>query len=73
MHTALTATLCRTHTGAPLATLDGLPGGSADLTPAELRALAAALERIAADAEAQGTGRHYMSRRRDYLLTTNPA
>lgn len=71
MQNTLTATLCRTRTGAPLATLDGLPGGSAELTPAELRTLAAALERIATDAEAMGTGRHYMARRRDYPL--NPA
>ena len=47
----LTATLTATRTGLPLATVEGLPGGGADLTPAELRDLAAALARIADDAE----------------------
>lgn len=45
------AKLCATRDGRPLATLEGLPGDGADLTPADLRALAAALLRVAADAE----------------------
>ena len=51
MNAALNVTLTRTRDLQPLATVDGLPGGSADLTPAQLRALAAALLRIADDAE----------------------
>ena len=47
----LDAALCSTFDGAPLAVVDGLPGGGAELRPTELRALAAALLRIADDAE----------------------
>jgi hypothetical protein len=53
MNRELTADLCRTRDGQPLATVDGLPGGGADLTPAQLRALAGALLRIADDAQAR--------------------
>jgi len=53
MNTVLDVALTRTRDLQPLATVDGLPGGSADLTPAQLRALAAALLRIADDAEAR--------------------
>jgi hypothetical protein len=67
MDTALTANLTRTHLGAPLATVEGLPGGCADLTPAQLRALAAALEKIATDCEARpASGRHWTPERRSY-------
>ncbi len=70
----LTATLTRTRTGAPLAVVDGLPGGGADLTPEQLRALAAALVLIAADAEsnpARGArGKALPPLRRDYPLPT---
>jgi len=52
MHAPLTATLTRTHDGAPLAVVDNLPGGYAELRPAQLRALAAALLAIAGDCEA---------------------
>ena len=64
---ALTA--CRS--GAPLAVVDGLPGGGAELRPAELRALAAALLRIAADAETrplQRRGKPTPPERRAYAL-----
>ena len=37
---------CTRH-AAPLAVVDGLPGGGAELTPAQLRDLAAALMRVA--------------------------
>ncbi len=75
MHThELTATLCQTHQREPLAVIDGLPGGGAELTPAQLRALAETLVRIAADAEAQPmTARHFMRKRREYSLTTKPS
>ena len=49
------AALCITHTttrhGLPLAVVDGLPGGHAELTPTELRALARALTLAAADCD----------------------
>lgn len=61
------ATLCQTRDKQPLATLHGLPGDGADMTPAQLRALAAMLSRIADDAEEQPmTGRAYRSRVREY-------
>lgn len=66
MEPALHVTLTRTRRGEPLACVDGLPGGGADLTPAQLRALARALEQAAADCEA---GRV----RRVYPLETAPA
>ena len=69
MDQALTAILCQ-----PLALIDGLPGGSAELTPAQLHALANGLLRIAADAEAQPMGtRSFMRKRREYQLNSNPA
>jgi hypothetical protein len=69
MNTELTAVLCRTGTNEPLATVDGLPGGGADLTPAQLRALAAALNQIAADAEARPVkDKRFMNARREYRL-----
>ena len=70
MSANLTATLCKTRHGEPLATVD-LPGFDASLTPAELRALAAALLRIAADAEAQPLkARHYAPTKKVYPLAT---
>lgn len=69
MNPALHATLTRTHDGAPLAVVDNLPGGFAELRPAQLRALAAALQRIADDCEARPRkGRGWMPARRDYPL-----
>lgn len=65
----LTATLCQTYERKPLAVVDGLPGGCAELTPAQLRALADGLLRIAADAEAQPMApRAYMRKRREYPM-----
>lgn len=52
MQRELIATLTSTFDGAPLAVVDNLPGGYAELRPAQLRALAAALLGIAADCEA---------------------
>jgi len=53
----LTVKLGQTSTGAPLATVDGLPGGCAEMTPSQLRALADALRRIAEDADARPKGK----------------
>lgn len=70
----LTARLCRTRDGQPLASVDGMPGSiGTDLTPAQLRALAAALLRVADDAEARPLvhrGRPLPDVRREYPLTT---
>ncbi len=67
----LDATLSRTRDGAPLAVVDGLPGGGAELRPVELRRLAAALLQMADDAEARKLahrGRPLPDERRAYSL-----
>lgn len=71
LEVALTRTRTRTRDLQPLATVDRLPGGSADLTPVQLRTLAAALLRIAADAEARPVKSKTLSTvRRAYPRTT---
>ena len=70
MQKPLSVSLTRTLKGEPLAVVDNLPGGFAELRPSELRALAAALQRIASDCEARPTtGKSWMPARRDYPLT----
>jgi hypothetical protein len=60
---------CRTHDGKPLATVDGLPGDMADLRPAQLRALAAAMLKVADDCEARPMGpRTYREQRTEYAI-----
>ena len=51
--THLAVVLTCTRHREPLAVVDGLPGGDAELRPTELRALAATLLRIADDAESR--------------------
>jgi hypothetical protein len=68
MNREINASLTRTFDGKPLAVVDGLPGGSAELTPAQLRLLAATLLRIADDAEARPMGKHFMRKARNYDL-----
>jgi hypothetical protein len=69
MTNALTVTLCQTFDRKPLAVVDGLPGDAAELTPGQLRVLAEALLRIAADAEARPMGaRSYMRHRNTHAL-----
>ena len=73
MSAGLNVSLTVTRDMEPLAVVDGLPGGSAELRPAELRALAAALLRIAADAERRPLvrrGKPLPADRREYLLGT---
>lgn len=56
---------------APLAVVDGLPGDGAELRPAELRLLVAALVRIANDTEGRRLlhrGKPLPAVRRAYLL-----
>jgi hypothetical protein len=69
MNRALDASLTRTFDGKPLAVVDGLPGGGAELTPPQLRALAATLIRIADDAEARPMGKHFLRKACTYDLT----
>lgn len=74
MDKTLTVSLSRTFDGAPLAVLDNLPGGGAELRPTQLRALAAALQRIADDCEARPVkGRNWTPARRSYPLASPPA
>jgi len=61
---------CTRH-AAPLAVVDGLPGGGAELTPAQLRALAATLVRVADDADARPTmhrGKPLPAQQREYAV-----
>ena len=70
MHTTLIASLTRTPDGKPLAVVDNLPGGFAELRPAQLRALAEALQRIADDCEARPVkGKGWVPARRGYPVT----
>lgn len=68
MNRTLDASLTRTFDGKPLAIVDGLPGGGAEMTPTQLRALAAALVRIAEDAEARPMGKHFMRKASTYAV-----
>ena len=68
MDAVLKATICQTHKREPLAVV-GLPGGEVELTPVQLRALADALLRVAADADAAPmTVRRYAPKRKEYRL-----
>jgi hypothetical protein len=71
----ITAKLCQTRDGRPLATVEGLPGDGADLTPGDLRALAAALLRVAEDAEGRKVahrGRPMPVQSKSYSLENTP-
>lgn len=58
-----------THTGAPLAVVDGLPGGDAELTPDQLRQLAGALQAAADECEIlHDTTRRQIPVRREYPM-----
>jgi hypothetical protein len=71
MNRTLDANLTRTFDGRPLAVIDGLPGGGAELTPPQLRALAATLLRIADDAEARPMGKHFLRKACTYDLAAS--
>ena len=61
--------LTRTRDGAPLAVIEGMPVAGAELQPAQLRALAELLLRVADDAERRKTthrGRPMPDERRAY-------
>ncbi len=58
-----------TRLGAPLAIIDQLPGDGAELTPAQLRQLAAALNAVADESELlSDTTRRRIPVRREYPL-----
>jgi len=63
----VSATLCQTRNCKPLVSVD-LPGVGIDMTPQQLRALADALVRIAADAERQPMDKRYTCKKRQYAL-----
>ena len=67
--TTLTVTVCQTRDSKPLASIDGLPGSSVDLTPGQARALAQALLQIADAAEARPmAAKHYTRKRVEFSL-----
>lgn len=58
-----------THKGDPLVVFSDLPGSDAELTPAQIRKLAAALLIIADDCDAHARGvRRAIDRRQDYSV-----
>lgn len=62
----------QTYDRRPLATLRNLPGNDADMTPAQMRALAAALEAAAAECERRPMGKKHFSRTvKRYPMTHN--
>lgn len=62
-----------TRHGAPLAVVDGLPGEGAELTPAQLRQLAAALQAAADECEIlHDSTRRQIPVRREYPLASLP-
>jgi hypothetical protein len=65
---ALTVKHCCAFDGGPLATVDGLPGGSASLRPEQLRALAGALIRAADDCETFPVSRDASRNVRTYAI-----
>lgn len=69
MKNHLNALLTQTRNREPLAQVRNLPGDDADLTPRQLRAIAAALYSIADECEAQPmTEKHFSNRKRQYML-----
>lgn len=63
--------LTQAYDGGPLAVVEGLPGGGAELRPNQLRALALALSRLADDTEQRKTshrGRPLPDERRVYTV-----
>jgi hypothetical protein len=70
MNNYLNVTLTQTRDFQPLAMVRNLPGLDADMTPQQLRALAAALNAAANECEAQPmTAKRFMQRKREYSLT----
>jgi hypothetical protein len=69
MDNRLNVLLSQTYDHKPLAVVRNLPGNDADMTPQQLRALAAALSMAADECEAQPMNpKRYSQRKREYLL-----
>lgn len=67
----LVVTYTQTYHGQPLATVHNLPGGDADLTPAQMRGLAAALLAAADECETRPMGcRSFLRASREYPLSS---
>jgi len=62
MEQVLDVVITQTFDGRPLATVRNFPGGDADLTPAEMRRLAAALAAAAEECERQPMDRRNFRR-----------
>lgn len=67
----LTVTHTTTFDGRPLAVVDGLPGDFAELTPAQLRALAGVLNVAAADCDSLPIHRKRRRAVRSYSLVAS--
>lgn len=73
MERKLEVILTQTFDQRPLTTVSNLPGQYADLTPAQLRALAAALYMAARECEAQPMDpKHFRQKERSYELADQP-
>lgn len=69
MDKQLNVLLTQTHDRKPLALVRNLPGCDADMTPQQLRALAAVLCAAADECEAQPMNpKRFSQRKREYLL-----
>jgi hypothetical protein len=72
MHTKLEVILTKTFDHRPLASVNNLPGVDADLTPAQMRALAAALYAVADECEQQPMDRkQFRQKKRMYDIMIN--
>ena len=70
MENHLNVLLTQSRDRKPMASVRNLPGCDADLTPQQLRALAAALRTAADECEAQPMNpKHFSQRKREYSLT----
>ena len=73
MDNVLHVRMTETRHGEPLATVRNLPGGDADMTPAQMRALAQALLAAATDCEARSIGKkHNIPAEREYGIVATP-
>ena len=71
--TELKVVLTQTVDRRPLATVENLPGSNADMTPSNMRALAAALCAVATECEAQPMDkRRFIRAVRRYQLSSTP-
>jgi hypothetical protein len=73
LNTTITATLTQTRDRKPLTSIRNLPGGDAELTPAELRALAQTLCEIADASDALPmNSKRFTPRQKEFSITEQP-